>query len=84
MRVIAAELDTSHIGSKLSYGPGMVFSGEIADVVHFTHGWLKRKRGKSESVVEMHTPPRVYVITTDGRAVSLAHRETIHLEGESP
>lgn len=59
----------------------MMFAGTVTTVEHLTNGWLKHAHG-CEDVVPMTTPPRVLVVTEDGRAVSLAYHEEVSIEGE--
>lgn len=57
----------------------MMFAGTITALEHLTNGWLKNSRGE---MVPMEAPPRVLVVTEDGRAVSLAYHEEVTIEGE--
>lgn len=74
MAVKAHELDDSHIGAKLSYGPGMMFSGIIDRLEHSTNVWLGGKPAR-----EMETPKRVFVQFTHGGATTLSHSAEIQV-----
>lgn len=75
MTVQARELDDSHVGAELSYGPSMMFSGTIVEIIHSTNVFM----GGRDEIRPMKTPSRVYVTTTDHRAVTLNHDARINV-----
>lgn len=82
----ALELSAAHEGAEVSYGPGMMFSGVLAEVQVLAGPWF---RNSTRGIIEWAAPPRVFLRTADGRCASLALdeevlvREIVQNEGES-
>jgi hypothetical protein len=84
--VQALELSAADAGSEVSYGPGMMFSGVLAEVQVLAGPWF---RNSTRGIIEWTAPHRVFLRTADGRCASLALTEEVTLrvivenEGES-
>lgn len=82
-RTAANRLTIEDIGREVSYGPGMMFTGILADVRLVADQWWGGR-----VLQKMDTPLRVHIETTDGRAATVPHQSmvclTAVLGGEKP
>lgn len=74
----AYELDEKHIGHRIHYGPGLMFDGVLVDLEHMEDDWHQ-----GDDALPFTSPPRVFVMTRDGRTATLAHEAPIIIEGEN-